>query len=100
MNLVEERNHWRQQIEAGEFIPHPLLEDYRENRNSDLWRCSRIMERVFEYIVYLEEQLAGVTVELPILPKMPCNHPEVKLVQTGGEPMRFKFSCERCNNNK
>jgi len=55
MDLIEERNLWRQQMEEGNFTePHPLYEEYLKNRNSNLWRCSRQLEKIFEYINYLE----------------------------------------------
>lgn len=54
--LVEERNQWRKEMEDGfRFEPHPLYEEYLANRDSELWRSSRQLERIFEYINYLEK---------------------------------------------
>lgn len=57
MNLIEERLQWRKQMEEGNFSPHILYKSYLTHRSSDLWRCSRQLERMFEYILFLEEQL-------------------------------------------
>jgi hypothetical protein len=37
--------------------PHGLLEDYRENRNSESWRVSRQVEELMEFILFLEKRL-------------------------------------------
>ena len=55
MNLIEERKNWRVEMENGSFVPHHLYRDYLKYRDSDLWRSSRQLERIFEYIRYLEE---------------------------------------------
>ena len=55
MTLVEERNSWRTEMRKGNFEPHPLYKEYLANRQSELWRSSRQLERIFEYIMYLEE---------------------------------------------
>ncbi len=52
--LVDERNKWRKEIEGGNFTPHPLYEEYKANRDSELWRSTRQLEKIFEYIYYLE----------------------------------------------
>lgn len=54
-DLVEERNSWRKQMEEGNFDPHPLYKEYLANRDSNLWRASCQIEKMFEYIRYLEE---------------------------------------------
>lgn len=58
MNLLQERDEWRKQIEAGEFNVHPMFETYKNKRGCSLWRSSRQLERLFEYIIYLEEKLS------------------------------------------
>ena len=63
MNLIEERNSWRKEMEAGKFTPHPLYNDYLTNRESDLWRSSRQLERIFEYIMYLEEKVLATNLQ-------------------------------------
>lgn len=57
MSLVDERNGWRTSFENGEEVYMPILEKYRECRDSESWRTSRICERMCEYILHLEEQL-------------------------------------------
>lgn len=55
--LVDERNRWRQEFESGEKLNHHYLEQYRRNRNSELWRSTRALERICEYILYLEAEV-------------------------------------------
>ena len=57
MTLVEERNSWRAEMRLGNFVPHPLYAEYLANRDSELWRSSRQLERIFEHIMYLEETI-------------------------------------------
>ena len=59
MSLVKQRNEWREQIESGDFEVHNAYSIYKENRNSELWRSTAQLERIFEYIMYLEEKLNG-----------------------------------------
>jgi hypothetical protein len=54
MNLTEERNHWRKQMESGNFLDPHYLAEYRINRDSDLWRSTRAVEQLCEYILWLE----------------------------------------------
>ena len=56
MSLVEQRNGWLAECIAGTFLPHFLFEDYKANRNSELWRSSAQLERLFEYILFLERK--------------------------------------------
>jgi hypothetical protein len=55
--LVAERESWRMDIQSGNFFVHELYEDYVLNRNSELWRSTRQLERLFEYIMYLEDKV-------------------------------------------
>ena len=54
--LVQDRNDTLEYFLKG-GKPHGLLEDYRENRNSESWRVSRQVEELCEYILYLERKL-------------------------------------------
>lgn len=54
MLLTTERDTWKAQYEAGEPCPALVLQEYREKRNSNLWRMSRQVEMLCEYILYLE----------------------------------------------
>lgn len=56
MNVVDERNQWRKSFEEGEWLNDKILEDYRLNRDNDTWRLSRNVERLCEYILYLENK--------------------------------------------
>jgi len=58
MTLIEERNHWRQNMEAGTFDDPLYLMEYRINRNSELWRSTRAVEQLCEYILWLESKKA------------------------------------------
>ncbi len=59
MTLVEERNSWKAELDRCGYIDLHLLEQYRENRESELWRASRQGERLCEYILWLEELVAN-----------------------------------------
>lgn len=64
MNLVEERNSWRELFENG-YIPQPIedgyqphisrLVEYTFGRHSESWRASRIMEQCCEYVIWKQE---------------------------------------------
>lgn len=56
MKLVQGRNDMLEHFLKG-GKPHGLLEDYRENRNSESWRVSRQVEELMEYILFLEKRL-------------------------------------------
>lgn len=54
--LVQDRNDMLEYFLKG-GKPHGLLEDYRENRNSESWRVSGQVEELMEYILFLEKRL-------------------------------------------
>ena len=56
MNLVEQRLKWRKEYEEGLVPFDSVLKDYRENRLSEHWRASSLVERLCEYIIFLEER--------------------------------------------
>ena len=56
MKLVQDRNDMLEHFLKG-GKPHGLLEDYRENRNSESWRVSRQVEELMEFILFLEKRL-------------------------------------------
>lgn len=56
MNLVQDRNDMLEYFLKG-GKPHGLLEDYRENRDSESWRVSRQVEELCEYVLFLEQRL-------------------------------------------
>ena len=60
MNLIEDRNSIRASIEALGYLDYPILNDYKANRNSELWRVSRAVEELCEYILYLEDKTKHV----------------------------------------
>lgn len=53
MNLVEERDAWRASFKEGKLYSK-ILQDYRDNRNSELWRLSKNIEYLCEYVLFLE----------------------------------------------
>jgi hypothetical protein len=57
LNLLEERDNWRKEFVQGVGEYPYLLTLYKENRGSELWRSTRIMERLCEYALYLEGKL-------------------------------------------
>ena len=58
--LVEERQGWRNEFELAPFRP-PQLEDYISFRESNTIRMSAYMEKMLEYILYLEDKLNEAT---------------------------------------
>lgn len=56
VGLVEERNSWHVGFAAGERPTYLLL--YEVERNSELWRATRNLEKLAEYALWLEKQLA------------------------------------------
>ncbi len=55
--LVEERKKWRKEFENGKALNSPILDDYRNNRDSEMWRKTRLSERLCEYILFLEDKI-------------------------------------------
>ncbi len=54
IGLIEERDEWRRQLESGSALSIYVLQQYRLNRNSDLWRSTREVEKLCETILFLE----------------------------------------------
>lgn len=52
--LTDERNQWRQHLESGGELSIYVLQQYRLNRNSNLWRSTREVEKLCETILFLE----------------------------------------------
>jgi len=52
--LTDERNEWRRQLEGGGQLDIYVLQQYREHRDSNLWRSTREVEKLCEYILFLE----------------------------------------------
>lgn len=46
--------------------------------------------------IFLEKFHMTETIDFPMKPRLPCNHPELTLQQVKGEPMIFKFTCPEC----
>lgn len=63
MNLVAQRNEWRKQMEEGTFYSN-ILEAYKQNRHSELWKTSETVERLCEYILFLEHTCFRLKKEL------------------------------------
>ena len=51
--LVQERNNWREKLGQGEPLNIPVLEAYKESRNSESWRVSSQLEKLCEYVLFL-----------------------------------------------
>jgi hypothetical protein len=51
----EERQAWREEYEEGKQCDSYLLELYRHHRDDPLWRSSREVEKLCEYILFLED---------------------------------------------
>lgn len=52
--LTDERYTWRQELEHGFWHEPDILQQYRANRDSNLWRATRQVEKLCEYILFLE----------------------------------------------
>lgn len=61
MSLLNEREMFRKLIEKNGCPQWPVLEDYRANRNSNSWRTTTSLERICEYIIYLENKVENET---------------------------------------
>lgn len=55
--LVDEREAWRFEMKKGMFNELYVLQQYRENRESNLWRATREVEKLCEYVLFLESKL-------------------------------------------
>lgn len=55
--LVDQRNEWRRAFESGKSLESKLLQDYKNNRESNSFRMSRSVEELCEYILYLESKI-------------------------------------------
>jgi hypothetical protein len=53
--LTDERNKWRSEIQEGLWHEPHILQQYRANRDSNLWRSTREVEKLCEYILHLEK---------------------------------------------
>lgn len=54
MNLKRDRDDFLDYFEFFGKCNSAILADYKENRNSESWRTSRVVEELCEYIIYLE----------------------------------------------
>lgn len=52
--LTDERYTWRIEMEYGCWHEPHILKQYREHRDSNLWRATREVEKLCEYILHLE----------------------------------------------
>jgi len=52
--LTDERYIWRHEIQCGFWHEPLVLQQYRANRDSNLWRSTREVEKLCEYVLYLE----------------------------------------------
>ena len=59
--LKDERHKWRYEIERGLWSEPFVLQQYRANRESNLWRSTREVEKLCEYVLYLEDKLSKKT---------------------------------------
>lgn len=57
MNLVKQREEWKQRFRNGDKPFFPAFDDYKKNRDSEYFRLNTSMEQFFEYVLYLEEKL-------------------------------------------
>lgn len=54
IGLTDERNEWRRKLESDGLLDIYVLQQYRLNRNSSLWRSTREVEKLCETILFLE----------------------------------------------
>lgn len=56
MSLVKEREQWLEEFKIG-IVDLPLLATYKANRASNSWRSTHSLEKICEYVIYLEGEL-------------------------------------------
>jgi len=110
--LTDERYTWRQELEHGFFHEPDILQQYRANRDSNLWRATRQVEKLCEYILFLEG--AKPMAEKHVIHCDKCNcdissskyYPryrlrlieETRAVEEGAEPQTVSPDLERMMN--
>jgi len=52
--LTDERDGWLKHLVSGGLLDIYVLQQYRLNRNSNLWRSTREVEKLCEYLLFLE----------------------------------------------
>jgi len=57
ITLTRERETWRWQMEQGKWAEPDIMTEYRKHRNTGLWRSTRVVESLMEYILFLESKL-------------------------------------------
>lgn len=57
MSLARERDQWRSEFRHGTRQRPYLMTMYEENRSNDLWRSTRTVEELCEYVLHLEQML-------------------------------------------
>jgi len=57
MNLVKERLAWEAKYSLGEKCYFKPYKDYKENRLSEYYRSSKLIEEFYEYVRVLESKL-------------------------------------------
>jgi hypothetical protein len=55
--LQDKKNYWDNKFKNGYIPKAKILMDYREYRNSELHRTTRLIEEICEYVLYLEEKV-------------------------------------------
>lgn len=57
VGLLDERKAWEHELKHNLWTEPFILEQYRKNRNSNEWRTTRQVERLCEYVLFLEKKL-------------------------------------------
>lgn len=83
VGLVASRDSWAQRFEGGQRLVNPLLEKYREERNGENWRSSKLLEEIFEYVLYLERNQSP-------LPLNNAQEAKVGCITNGAQCMNYE----------
>lgn len=55
--LTDERYTWRYEMKEGIWKEPYFLKQYRQNNASNIWRSPREVEKLCEYVLFLENAL-------------------------------------------
>lgn len=56
--VVSARDKWRDELKLNQTLNnHPILNDYRKNRDSNQFRMNSSIERLCEYVLFLEGKI-------------------------------------------
>lgn len=64
--LTEQRNNWNIEFKKTGMCNNVYLNNYRINKDSNSWRMSSGVEHLCEYILFLEEKVGDLMMEIKV----------------------------------